>query len=68
MKCPECGAWTQVLQTYGAWRRRECANEHRFNTVETLTRVGRSSFQFKRDTSSSTKQNDHRAMNLPRKK
>lgn len=40
MKCPECGAWTRVLETRvrpsGETRRRyECANEHRITTSET---------------------------------
>ena len=39
MKCPHCGAWTYVLETrkYGenqTRRRYECANEHRFTTLE----------------------------------
>lgn len=39
MKCPRCGAWTSVLETRtradGSKRRRyECANLHRFTTVE----------------------------------
>lgn len=34
MKCPLCGAWSSVLQTNGVRRRRECANNHRFNTIE----------------------------------
>lgn len=39
MKCPRCGAWTEVLQTRtrqdGAKTRRYvCANEHRFTTLE----------------------------------
>ncbi len=39
MKCPDCGAWVRVLETYrrvdNATRRRyECANLHRFTTVE----------------------------------
>ena len=38
-KCPECGAWTDVVETrtsakFGYTRRRECANEHRFTTRE----------------------------------
>ena len=40
VKCPECGAWTRVLETRvrpsGETRRRyECANEHRITTSET---------------------------------
>lgn len=39
MKCPRCGAWTEVLETRARkdgtkHRRYECANEHRFSTVE----------------------------------
>lgn len=38
MKCPVCGAWTQVTltrQKSGAVRRsRVCGNEHRFTTEE----------------------------------
>lgn len=37
MRCPYCDAWTEVKQTRdGVRRRRECANGHRFNTVETV--------------------------------
>lgn len=41
MKCPRCGAWTEVLETRQAAdnvtrRRYECANEHRFTTIELL--------------------------------
>lgn len=36
MKCPHCGAWSTVLATRATRRRRECANGHRFNTVETV--------------------------------
>ena len=32
--CPQCAAWTRVLQTHGCIRRRECANGHRFTTEE----------------------------------
>ena len=39
LKCPQCGAWTMVLETRTRndnTRRRavECANLHRFSTVE----------------------------------
>lgn len=39
MKCPECGTWTEILETRshgenGKRRRYECANEHRFTTLE----------------------------------
>lgn len=36
MKCPKCEAWTRVLGTRGTVRQRECANGHRFSTVETV--------------------------------
>ena len=41
MKCPVCGTWTIVKETRtstGNTRRRrmECANEHRFTTLETI--------------------------------
>ena len=41
MKCPECGTWTIVKETRistGNTRRRrlECANMHRFSTLETI--------------------------------
>lgn len=32
--CPQCSAWTRVLQTNGCIRRRECANGHKFWTGE----------------------------------
>lgn len=41
MNCPECGAWSNVLDTRNGpnetvKRRRECANGHRFFTLEVL--------------------------------
>ena len=47
MKCPECGTWTEVLESVlrrdGSRRRRyQCANMHRFNTEERVV-LGRSS-------------------------
>lgn len=44
MKCPVCNAWTYNLETRtnqdGTVRRRyECANTHRFSTIETVARV-----------------------------
>jgi len=41
MKCPECGTWTIVKETRistdnNRRRRLECANEHRFTTLETI--------------------------------
>lgn len=40
MNCPTCGAWSSVLDTRNGpnetvKRRRECANGHRFFTLET---------------------------------
>jgi transcriptional regulator NrdR family protein len=38
MKCPECGAWSVILETRDTSvryrRRRECANGHKFTTEE----------------------------------
>jgi transcriptional regulator NrdR family protein len=39
VKCPICNAWTEVKDTrvageFQTTRRRECANGHRFSTVE----------------------------------
>lgn len=39
MKCPTCGAWSTVLETRDTRRRRECANKHRFPTVEVVPGV-----------------------------
>lgn len=44
MKCPTCGAWSSVLDTRtgpheSQRRRRECANGHRFVTLEVLPTV-----------------------------
>lgn len=36
MKCPQCGAWSRVLETRTDIRVRECANEHRWRTREVL--------------------------------
>jgi len=43
MKCPICNTWTRVLQTRNVKgkenekrRRYECANLHRFSTLETI--------------------------------
>lgn len=41
MKCPTCGTWTTVLETRtrsdgNKYRRYECANLHRFLTMETV--------------------------------
>ena len=43
MKCPACGAWAVVKETRPnkesntRRRRYECANEHRFTTIEQIT-------------------------------
>ena len=34
VKCPECGAWTDVIGSREGKRRRECGNGHRFSTKE----------------------------------
>jgi transcriptional regulator NrdR family protein len=36
VKCPRCDAWTIVKDTRINRRRRECANGHRFWTLELL--------------------------------
>lgn len=36
MKCPQCEAWTEVRETRGTKRRRECGNGHRFTTEEVV--------------------------------
>lgn len=36
MKCPHCGAWSDVLSTRDGRRRRQCANNHRFSTLEAV--------------------------------
>lgn len=46
MRCPKCNAWTRVLQTRvrpdnTKTRRCECANLHRFTTVERAETVKR---------------------------
>jgi transcriptional regulator NrdR family protein len=52
VKCPECGTWTEVLESVlrrdGSRRRRyQCANLHRFNTEEKV--VGLSSTPTKKE-------------------
>jgi transcriptional regulator NrdR family protein len=52
MKCPQCGTWTEVLESVlrkdGSRRRRyQCANLHRFNTEERI--VGLSSTLIKKE-------------------
>jgi len=39
VKCPRCDAWTIVKDTRNNRRRRECANLHRFWTLELLEEV-----------------------------
>ncbi len=44
MKCPVCGTWTLVKETRqrldnAKYRRYECANMHRFTTLETLAKI-----------------------------
>lgn len=44
MKCPVCGAWTEVKETRKQddntkARRYECGNQHTFRTVETITKI-----------------------------
>lgn len=34
MRCPKCNAWTDVLETRSPRRKRQCANGHRFTTME----------------------------------
>ena len=40
MKCPECNAWTSVIETRkrpsGLHRRYECGKMHRFSTLDGL--------------------------------
>ena len=48
MKCPECGAWSDVKETRtrgdgSKYRRYECGNMHRFSTSETITTPKRQS-------------------------
>ena len=40
MKCPVCGAQTEVLETRNGKRRRECTNLHRFTTQESVVKIG----------------------------
>ena len=44
MKCPICGTWTLVKETRKTpdnekKRRYECANEHRFTTLEKVAKI-----------------------------
>jgi len=45
VKCPQCGQWTSVLYTRpeneSRKRRYQCANEHRFWTMETIVASAR---------------------------
>lgn len=44
MDCPECNAWSTVLETRqragGVYRRHECANLHRFSTLNGEAVIG----------------------------
>jgi transcriptional regulator NrdR family protein len=55
MKCPECGTWTIVKETRISTdntrrRRLECANSHRFTTLETII-VSKTQIHQKQETS-----------------
>ena len=41
MKCPVCEQTTYVLETRGDKRRRECVNQHKFVTQESVVKIGR---------------------------
>ena len=58
MKCPRCDAWTIVKDTRNNRRRRECANLHRFWTLELLeeTVLGHSNGHSKTTAGTSIKQ------------
>ena len=51
MTCPECGKYTEVLETRanpdGMRRRYECANLHRFTTQESLVPQGKTQAQLR---------------------
>lgn len=52
MKCPECNAWTSVLETRKRAngtkaRRYQCANEHRFTTNELVVTTRRNTWDSK---------------------
>jgi len=59
MNCPECGAWSVILETRSSTaryrRRRECANGHKFTTEEitvspeTIKQEGRDRFNAVRE-------------------
>jgi len=60
MKCPECGAWTTVLETRtrqdnSRRRRFLCANEHKFTTVERVEQVKQGGVRRKGEHNASTK-------------
>jgi len=47
MICPQCNAWTRTLETRHkydneVYRRYECANKHRFSTIESVKLITRS--------------------------
>ena len=51
MTCPECGKYTEVLETRvnpaGVRRRYKCANLHRFTTQEALVPQGKTQAQLR---------------------
>ena len=51
MTCPECGKYTEVLETRanpdGMRRRYKCANLHRFTTQEALVPQGKTQAQLR---------------------
>ena len=71
MKCPECGTWTEVLDTRmrkdGSRRRRyQCANLHKFWTEERIV-PGRSSTATEENSALSTKPSSKPNTNKPLK-
>lgn len=54
MKCPRCGAWTELLETRTRStgekaRRYECGNEHRFTVIGDLFTEPRHKSEFTRN-------------------
>lgn len=52
MKCPECEAWTSVVETrqrqdLTTYRRYQCANSHRFTTTEQVVMTGKKTWDSK---------------------
>lgn len=68
MKCPTCKAWTKVLRTKGALRRRECANLHRFTTHEVFVGHGGLSSTFKKMAAGTSTEHDDAAASSERTK